>query len=68
MTHNSRMNKDFEEFLVQSGLVQKNRIKYYVRWVNKFLYYCKFRADNPINLNIYSYINHLEQDEKIADW
>ena len=63
-----KVKKDFEEFLSCSGLIRKDKIKCYVYWVNKFLYYCKYRSHKPVNHNISSYLDKLEKDERIADW
>ncbi len=57
--------EDFEAFLSQTGLVRKDKIKYYAYWVNKFLNYSKYRSNKPMNQNIPSYLEKLEKDERI---
>lgn len=68
MNWNLKQKNNFEEFLAHSGLIRKDKIKYYIYWVNKFHYYCKYRFHKPINHNIVSYLEKLEKDVRIADW
>ena len=60
--------EDFEAFLSQTGLVRKDKIKYYAYWVNKFLNYSRYRPNKPLNQNIPSYLEKLEKDERIKAW
>ena len=60
--------EDFEAFLSQTGLVRKDKIKYYAYWVNKFLNYIKYRPNKPMNQKIPSYLEKLEKDERIKAW
>jgi len=63
-----KIKKDFESFLSRTGLVHKDKIKYYVYWINKFLYFSRYRPNKPVSQNIPSYLEKLEKDERIKDW
>jgi len=55
-----KIKKDFESFLSRTGLVHKDKIKYYVYWINKFLYFSRYRPNKPVSQNIPSYLEKLE--------
>ena len=47
-----KIKKDFKSFLSRTGLVHKDKIKYYVYWINKFLYFSRYRPNKPVSQNI----------------
>lgn len=68
MNHKDRADKDFEMYLVDSGLVRKDRIRYYVHWVNRFLIFWKFKPDKPFDIILSSFLNSLERNPNISGW
>jgi hypothetical protein len=68
MNHKDKADKDFERYLLDSSLVRKDRIRYYVNWVNKFLAFWKFRPDKPFDIILSSFLNSLEANPNIAEW
>ena len=62
------MINEFEGFLLKSGKVSENKIKYYVYWVRLFLKHCKYELKNISTEQIKQYLGALEADRNIADW
>jgi len=58
----------FEEFLSKLGAVPKDKIKFYIHWVRKFLKFCNYQLENINTERVSQYLDFLEADEKIADW
>ena len=60
----------FEKYLILSGSVQKERVKYYVYWSKKFLDYCRYlpHTHRTVNQNLSSFLDKLERDDRVADW
>jgi len=57
-----KIKKDFKSFLFRTGLVHKDKIKYYVYWINKFLYFSRYRPNKPVSQNIPSYLEKQAED------
>ena len=59
---------DFEAFLSKLGTVPKDKIKFYIHWVRRFLKSCNYQLENINTERVSQYLDSLEADEKIADW
>ncbi len=59
---------DFETFLSQLGTVPKDKIKFYIHWVRRFLKFCNYQLENINTERVSQYLDSLDADEKIADW
>lgn len=64
---NSRVG-DFEEFLSKLGTVPKDKIKFYIHWVRRFLKFCNYQLENINTERVSQFLDSLDADEKIADW
>ncbi len=60
--------KDFEAFLLNSGSVPQDKVKFYIHWVWRFLKSCHYQLDSINTESLSQYLDSLEADEKIADW
>jgi integron integrase len=60
--------EDFEEFLSKVGTVPKDKIKFYIHWVRRFLKFCNYQLENINSERVSQYLDSLDVDEKIADW
>lgn len=60
--------EDFEAFLLKLGTVPKDKIKFYIYWVRRFLKSCNYQLENINTERVSKYLDSLEADEKIADW
>ena len=60
--------EDFEAFLSKLGTVPKDKIKFYIHWVRRFLKSCNYQLENINAGRISQYLDSLDADEKIADW
>ncbi|HDT11156.1 MAG TPA: integron integrase [bacterium] len=68
MNHKEGTDKDFETYLLNSGFVRKDRIRYYVHWVDRFLKFWKLRPDKPFDIIVPSFLISLETNPNIATW
>jgi integron integrase len=59
---------DFEEFLSKLGTVPKDKIKFYIHWVRRFLKFCNYQLENINTERVSQFLDSLDADEKIADW
>jgi integrase len=59
---------EFEAFLTESGKVPKDKTKYYLYWVRRFLKQCNYQPDNINIEQVEKYLDSLEADEGIAGW
>lgn len=59
---------DFETFLSKLGTVPKDKIKFYIHWVRRFLKFCNYQLENINTERVSQYLDSLDADEKIADW
>lgn len=59
---------EFEVFLTESEKIPKDKTKYYLYWVRRFLKQCNYQPDNINTEQIEKYLDSLEADESIADW
>ncbi|MFB3887804.1 MAG: integron integrase [Thermodesulfobacteriota bacterium] len=59
---------DFEEFLSKLGTVPKDKIKFHIHWVRRFLKFNNYQLENINSARVSQYLDSLDADEKIADW
>jgi len=59
---------DFEAFLLKSGNIPEDKIKFYIYWVRRFLKFCNHQLENINTERISQYLDSLEADEKVKDW
>jgi integron integrase len=59
---------DFEALLSKLGTVPKDKIKFYIHWVRRFLKSCNYQLENINTERVSQYLDSLDVDEKIADW
>jgi integrase len=59
---------DFEAFLLKSGTIPEEKIKFYIHWVRRFLKSCNYQLENINTERVTQYLDSLDADEKIADW
>lgn len=62
------MAEDFEVFLSKLGTVPKDKIRYYIHWVRRFLKSCNYQLENINTERISQYLDSLDADEKVAGW
>jgi len=60
--------EDFQAFLSKLGTIPKDKIKFYIHWVRRFLKSCNYQLENINTERVSQYLDSLESDEKIADW
>lgn len=68
MDRKSDVLSDFEAFLLKSGGIPEEKIKFYIHWVRRFLKSCNYQFKNINTERISQYLDSLEADEKIKDW
>ena len=68
MERKNSMIEDFEAFLSKLGRVPKDKIKFYIHWVRRFLKFCNYQLENINAGRISQYLDSLDADEKIAGW
>lgn len=68
MERNNDRFGDFEEFLSKLGTIPKDKIKFYIHWVKKFLKFTNYQLENINTERVSQYLDSLDADEKIADW
>ena len=68
MERKNGMIEDFETFLSKLGTVPKDKIKFYIHWVRRFLKSCNYQLENINAERVSQYLDSLDADEKIADW
>ena len=62
-THCAKL-MEFEKFLVDNRMAQKDRAKYYVNWADKFLHGINYRADAIDQRSIACFINSMSMDKR----
>jgi len=60
--------KDYREFLIEKKLTDKNKVHYYVNWVDQFTQFCGRKVKNVTWDNASSFIQTLAQKEYLKDW
>lgn len=68
MDRKTEVLSDFEAFLIKSGSVTEEKIKFYIHWVRRFLKFSNYELEKINTERISQYLDSLEADEKIADW
>lgn len=68
MERKSEVLSDFEAFLIKSGTIPEEKIKFYIHWVRRFLKSCDYQLDSISTERISQYLDSLEADEKVSDW
>lgn len=68
MTIDRGLLKDFETFLLNLGSVPKDKVKFYIYWVWRFLKSYHYQLDSIHPKSVSQSLDSLEADEKIADW
>ncbi len=68
MDGKSEVLRDFEAFLLKSGSLPEDKIKFYLHWVWKFLKSCNYQLENINTDRISQYLDSLKADEKVPDW
>jgi len=68
MDRKSEVLSDFEAFLIKSGAIPEEKIKFYIHWVRRFLKSCDYQLDSISTERISQYLDSLEADEKVSDW
>ncbi len=68
MDSKSRLLRDFESFLLKSGSIPEDKIKFYIYWVRRFLRFSNYQLENIGTERISQYLDTLEADEKVKDW
>ena len=59
---------EYEKYLVANRLVQRDKVKYYSNWADKFLHGINYR-DEAIDQNSFiSFVNSMGSDKRYADW
>ena len=59
---------EFEKFLIDNRVVQKDKAKYYVNWADKYLHGINYRAEAIDPRTIASFINSMSKDNRYQDW
>jgi len=59
---------DFEAFLLRSGSIPEEKVKFYLHWVRRFLKFSNYQLENINTERISEYLDSLEADEKVKDW
>ncbi|MBM4279157.1 MAG: integron integrase [Deltaproteobacteria bacterium] len=68
MNRKSEVLIDFEAFLLKSGSIPEDKIKFYIYWVRRFLKFSNYQLENIDTEHISQYLDSLEADEKVKDW